>query len=383
MSNPVTYPIPSSFADASITPDKYQQMYRQSLDDPDTFWSEQADEFLSWDTRWHTVCDSDIHTGYARWFDGGELNASLNCIDRHLPARAQQTAILWEGDDPNESRHITYQELKDEVCRLANVMRNRGVQVGDRVCIYMPMVPEATYAMLACARIGAIHSVVFGGFSPEALKDRINDASCRMVITADEGLRAGKTIPLKANVDAALSQCPTVDTVIVLERTNAQIHWEDGRDIAYATTTATASTECTAVSMASEAPLFILYTSGSTGKPKGVLHTTGGYLLQAANSFKYVFDYREGEVFWCTADVGWVTGHSYIVYGPLANGATTVMFEGVPTYPDGGRCWEVIDKHQINTFFTAPTAIRALQALGDDLVTKHSSFRFNESTHAA
>ena len=372
MSNPVTYPIPSSFADASITPDKYQQMYRQSLDDPDTFWSEQADEFLSWDTRWHTVCDSDMHTGYARWFDGGELNASVNCIDRHLPARAQQTAILWEGDDPNESRHITYQELKDEVCRLANVMRNRGVQVGDRVCIYMPMVPEATYAMLACARIGAIHSVVFGGFSPEALKDRINDASCRMVITADEGLRAGKTIPLKANVDAALSQCPTVDTVIVLERTNAQIHWEDGRDIAYATTTATASTECTAVSMASEAPLFILYTSGSTGKPKGVLHTTGGYLLQAASSFKYVFDYREGEVFWCTADVGWVTGHSYIVYGPLANGATTVMFEGVPTYPDGGRCWEVIDKHQINTFFTAPTAIRALQALGDDLVTKHS-----------
>ena len=372
MSNPVTYPIPSSFADASITPDKYLQMYRQSLDDPDTFWSEQADEFLSWDTRWHTVCDSDMHTGYARWFDGGELNASLNCIDRHLPARAQQTAILWEGDDPNESRHITYQELKDEVCRLANVMRNRGVEVGDRVCIYMPMVPEATYAMLACARIGAIHSVVFGGFSPEALKDRINDASCRMVITADEGLRAGKTIPLKANVDAALSQCPTVDTVIVLERTNAQIHWEDGRDIAYATTTATASTECTAVSMASEAPLFILYTSGSTGKPKGVLHTTGGYLLQAASSFKYVFDYREGEVFWCTADVGWVTGHSYIVYGPLANGATTVMFEGVPTYPDGGRCWEVIDKHQINTFFTAPTAIRALQALGDDLVTKHS-----------
>ena len=372
MSNPVTYPIPSSFADASITPDKYQQMYRQSLDDPDTFWSEQADEFLSWDTRWHTVCDSDMHTGYARWFDGGELNASVNCIDRHLPARAQQTAILWEGDDPNESRHITYQELKDEVCRLANVMRDRGVQVGDRVCIYMPMVPEATYAMLACARIGAIHSVVFGGFSPEALKDRINDASCRMVITADEGLRAGKTIPLKANVDAALSQCPTVDTVIVLERTNAQIHWEDGRDIAYATTTATASTECTAVSMASEAPLFILYTSGSTGKPKGVLHTTGGYLLQAASSFKYVFDYREGEVFWCTADVGWVTGHSYIVYGPLANGATTVMFEGVPTYPDGGRCWEVINKHQINTFFTAPTAIRALQALGDDLVTKHS-----------
>jgi acetyl-CoA synthetase len=251
-------------------------------------------------------------------------------------------------------------------------MHDRGVRAGDRVCIYMPMVPEATYAMLACTRIGAVHSVVFGGFSPEALKDRINDASCRMVITADEGLRGGKTVPLKANVDAALTNCPSVDTVIVLERTGGDIHWEKGRDIAYGASTSTASTEFTPASMDSEAPLFILYTSGSTGKPKGVLHTTGGYLLQAASTFKYVFDYREGEVFWCTADVGWVTGHSYIVYGPLANGATTVMFEGVPTYPDGGRCWEVIDKHQINTFFTAPTAIRALHALGDDFVTKHS-----------
>jgi acetyl-CoA synthetase len=243
---------------------------------------------------------------------------------------------------------------------------------GDRVCIYMPMVPEAAYAMLACTRIGAVHSVVFGGFSPEALKDRINDARCRMVITADEGLRGGKTVPLKANVDAALTNCPSVDTVIVLERTGGDIHWEEGRDIAYGASTSTAGIEFTPASMDSESPLFILYTSGSTGKPKGVLHTTGGYLLQAASTFKYVFDYREGEVFWCTADVGWVTGHSYIVYGPLANGATTVMFEGVPTYPDGGRCWEVIDKHQINTFFTAPTAIRALHALGDDFVTKHS-----------
>ena len=279
---------------------------------------------------------------------------------------------MWEGDDPGDSQHITYQVLKDEVCRLANVMHDRGVRPGDRVCIYMPMVPEAAYAMLACTRIGAIHSVVFGGFSPEALKDRINDASCRMVITADEGLRAGKKVPLKTNVDAALTHCPSIDTVIVLERTGAAIDWVPDRDIAYGASTRAASPDFVPVSMDSEAPLFILYTSGSTGKPKGVLHTTGGYLLQAASTFKYVFDYREGEVFWCTADVGWVTGHSYIVYGPLANGATTVMFEGVPTYPDGGRCWEVIDKHQINTFFTAPTAIRALHALGDDFVTRHS-----------
>jgi acetyl-CoA synthetase len=347
-------------------------MYRASLDDPETFWSQQAEEFLSWDKTWDSVCESDLSTGHARWFDGGKLNASVNCIDRHLPHRADQTAILWEGDDPGESQHITYQVLKDEVCRLANVMHDRGVRPGDRVCIYMPMVPEAAYAMLACTRIGAIHSVVFGGFSPEALKDRINDASCRMVITADEGLRGGKKVPLKTNVDAALTHCPSIDTVIVLERTGAAIDWVPDRDIAYGASTRAASPDFEPVSMDSEAPLFILYTSGSTGKPKGVLHTTGGYLLQAASTFKYVFDYREGEVFWCTADVGWVTGHSYIVYGPLANGATTVMFEGVPTYPDGGRCWEVIDKHQINTFFTAPTAIRALHALGDDFVTRHS-----------
>ena len=372
MSNEAIYPIPSNFSDAHITPEKYHDMYRQSLEDPETFWSQQASEFLSWDRAWESVCQSDLATGHARWFDGGKLNASVNCIDRHLPARADQTAILWEGDDPGESKHITYQMLKDEVCRLANVMHDQGVRAGDRVCIYMPMVPEAAYAMLACTRIGAIHSVVFGGFSPEALKDRINDASCRMVITADEGLRGGKKVPLKANVDAAVADCPSVDTVIVLERTGAAIDWASDRDIAYAASTRAASTDFEPVSMDSEAPLFILYTSGSTGKPKGVLHTTGGYLLQAASTFKYVFDYREGEVFWCTADVGWVTGHSYIVYGPLANGATTVMFEGVPTYPDGGRCWEVIDKHQINTFFTAPTAIRALHALGDHFVTRHS-----------
>ena len=372
MSNEALYPVPSTFSDAHITPEKYHDMYRASLDDPETFWSQQAEEFLSWDKTWDSVCESDLSTGHARWFDGGKLNASVNCIDRYLPHRADQTAILWEGDDPGESQHITYQVLKDEVCRLANVMHDRGVRPGDRVCIYMPMVPEAAYAMLACTRIGAIHSVVFGGFSPEALKDRINDASCRMVITADEGLRGGKKVPLKTNVDAALTHCPSIDTVIVLERTGAAIDWVPDRDIAYGASTRAASPDFVPVSMDSEAPLFILYTSGSTGKPKGVLHTTGGYLLQAASTFKYVFDYREGEVFWCTADVGWVTGHSYIVYGPLANGATTVMFEGVPTYPDGGRCWEVIDKHQINTFFTAPTAIRALHALGDDFVTRHS-----------
>jgi len=372
MSNEALYPVPPNFSDAHITPEKYHDMYRQSLEDPETFWSQQANEFLSWDKTWDSVCESDLSIGHARWFDGGKLNASVNCIDRHLPARAEQTAILWEGDDPGESQHISYQMLKDEVCRLANVMHDRGVRGGDRICIYMPMVPEAAYAMLACTRIGAIHSVVFGGFSPEALKDRINDASCRMVITADEGLRGGKRVPLKTNVDAALTDCPSVDTVIVLERTGAAIDWTAGRDIPYGASTRAASSDFEPVSMDSEAPLFILYTSGSTGKPKGVLHTTGGYLLQAASTFKYVFDYREGEVFWCTADVGWVTGHSYIVYGPLANGATTVMFEGVPTYPDGGRCWEVIDKHQINTFFTAPTAIRALHALGDDFVTRHS-----------
>ena len=372
MSNEAIYPVPSNFADAHISPDDYQQMYRQSLDDPESFWAGQAHEFLSWDAPWHTTCESDLSKGQARWFDGGQLNASVNCIDRHLPARAAQTAILWEGDDPSDSQHITYQALKDEVCRLANVMHDRGVTAGDRVCIYMPMVPEAAYAMLACTRIGAIHSVVFGGFSPEALKDRINDSGCRMVITADEGVRGGKTVPLKANVDQALTACPTVDTVIVLQRTNSDIHWEPERDIAYSAVTRAASTDFAPVSMSSEAPLFILYTSGSTGKPKGVLHTTGGYLLQAASTFKHVFDYREGEVFWCTADVGWVTGHSYIVYGPLCNGATTLMFEGIPTYPDGGRCWEIVDKHKVNTFFTAPTAIRALHALGDELVTQHS-----------
>ena len=367
-----TYPIPPQFANAHITPESYATMYRQSLNDPDAFWAQRAREFLTWDQPWTRVSDNDISRGKANWFVDGKLNVSVNCIDRHLPERAEQTALIWEGDDPSQSSHISYSELKNKVCRLANVLRDRGVQKGDRVCIYMPMIPEATYAMLACARIGAVHSVVFGGFSPEALQSRINDADCRMVITADEGVRAGKKIPLKANVDIALQSCSDVDSVIVVNRTGGSISWVEGRDVWYHEATAAAANECAPESMDAEDPLFILYTSGSTGSPKGVLHTTGGYLLQAAMTFKYVFDYKEGEVWWCTADVGWVTGHTYIVYGPLANGATSLIFEGVPTHPDGGRFWEVIDKHKVNLFFTAPTAIRALHAYGDELVKKHS-----------
>jgi acetyl-CoA synthetase len=367
-----TYPIPPQFANAHITPESYATMYRQSLEDPDTFWAQRAGEFLTWDQPWTRLSDNDISQGKANWFVDGKLNVSVNCIDRHLPERAEQTALIWEGDDPSQSSHISYSELKNKVCRLANVLRDRGVQKGDRVCIYMPMIPEATYAMLACARIGAVHSVVFGGFSPEALQSRINDADCRMVITADEGVRAGKKIPLKANVDIALQSCSDVDSVIVVNRTGGSISWVEGRDVWYHEATAAAANECAPESMDAEDPLFILYTSGSTGSPKGVLHTTGGYLLQAAMTFKYVFDYKEGEIWWCTADVGWVTGHTYIVYGPLANGATSLIFEGVPTHPDGGRFWEVIDKHKVNLFFTAPTAIRALHAFGDELVTEHS-----------
>jgi len=372
MSEHATYPVPENFADAHITPDRYQALYQQSLDDPNTFWAERAREFLTWDKEWTAISDNDISIGQARWFVDGKLNVSVNCIDRHLPERANDTALIWEGDDPNDSQRITFAELKEQVCRLGNVLRSQGVQKGDRVCIYMPMIPEATYAMLACARIGAIHSVVFGGFSPEALQGRINDADCRLVITADQGVRGGKAIPLKANVDSALEQCPNVNSVIVVKRTGADVSWDDSRDVWYHDATAAAAPDCEPESMDAEDPLFILYTSGSTGKPKGVLHSTGGYLLQAAMSFKYVFDYRQGEVYWCTADVGWVTGHTYIVYGPLTVGATSLVFEGVPTYPDAGRFWEVIDKHQVNSFFTAPTAIRALNAMGDEWVTKSS-----------
>ncbi len=361
------HPVPANFADAHINGEKYRQMYQRSIADRDGFWSEQALEFLHWDKPWDTVA-----SGEARWFEGGRLNASYNCIDRHLPQRANQTAFIWEGDNPADSKHISYAELGLEVCRLANVLKARGVRKGDRVCIYMPMIPEAAYAMLACARIGAVHSVVFGGFSPEALKDRILDSDCQMLITADEGMRGGRAIPLKVNADKALESCPNVHTCLVVRRTGADVAWRAGRDVWYHDASGSAAADCPPEPMDAEDPLFILYTSGSTGRPKGVLHTTGGYLLQAAMTFRYVFDYREGEVFWCTADVGWVTGHSYIVYGPLANGATSLMFEGVPTWPDAGRCWEVVDKHRVNTFYTAPTAIRALHAVGDEPVRRSS-----------
>ncbi|MFL1479838.1 acetate--CoA ligase [Pseudomonas grimontii] len=349
---------------AQLSQEDYQRLYRQSIEQPDTFWAEQAKGFLDWITPWHTVQQSDIKTGAAQWFAGGQLNVSYNCIDRHLAQRADQPAFIWEGDDPAKSSKITYRQLHQNVCRLANVLKSRGVKKGDRVCIYMPMIPEAAYAMLACTRIGAVHSVVFGGFSPDALRDRILDADCRTVITADEGVRGGKPVALKQNVDKALASCPNVSTVLVVQRTSAQVNWSEGRDLRYQQVLDAASDDCPPEPMDAEDPLFILYTSGSTGKPKGVLHTTGGYLLQAAMTFKYVLDYRDGEVFWCTADVGWVTGHSYIVYGPLANGATSLMFEGVPSYPDSSRFWQVIDKHQVNIFYTAPTALRALMREG-------------------
>ena len=349
---------------AQLSQEDYQRLYRQSIEQPDTFWAEQAKGFLDWITPWHTVQSSDINTGAAQWFAGGQLNVSYNCIDRHLAQRADQPAFIWEGDDPAKSSNITYRQLHQNVSRLANVLKSRGVKKGDRVCIYMPMIPEAAYAMLACTRIGAVHSVVFGGFSPDALRDRILDADCRTVITADEGVRGGKPVALKQNVDKALASCPNVSTVLVVERTAATVNWSEGRDLKYQQALDAASDDCPPEPMDAEDPLFILYTSGSTGKPKGVLHTTGGYLLQAAMTFKYVLDYREGEVFWCTADVGWVTGHSYIVYGPLANGATSLMFEGVPSYPDSSRFWQVIDKHKVNIFYTAPTALRALMREG-------------------
>ena len=372
MSDFPAHPVPDSFKDAIINAERYKAMYRRSIEDPESYWSEQATNFLSWDQPWHTVTNCDLKTGKAQWFAGGKLNVSYNCIDRHLPERAQQSALIWEGDNPNDSKKITYAELKLRVCKLANALKARGVKKGDRVCIYMPMIPEAVFAMLACTRIGAVHSVVFGGFSPEALKDRILDSDCQTLITADEGVRSGKSVALKNNADKALASCPNVHTCLVVKRTGGDISWNEERDLWYHIATGQADSECVPESMDAEDPLFILYTSGSTGKPKGVVHSTGGYLLQAASTFKYTFDYREGEVFWCTADVGWVTGHSYIVYGPLANGATSLMFEGVPTYPDAGRCWEVVDKHQVNIFYTAPTAIRALHAVGDEPVTRSS-----------
>jgi len=369
MSDFPTYSVPQQWSDSAwIDETTYEAMYRQSVDNPDQFWGDQAAQFLTWDKPWETVCRSDIEQGQAAWFEGGKLNVAVNCIDRHLVNRADQTAIIWEGDDPTDDAHISYAQLHEQVSRLGNVLRQRGIKKGDRVCIYMPMIPEAAYAMLACARIGAVHSVVFGGFSPDALKDRILDSDCQVVITADEGLRAGKPIPLKANTDKALEHCPDVHTCLVVRRTGGSIDWQESRDIWYQESMDSVSRDCAPEIMDAEDPLFILYTSGSTGKPKGVVHSTGGYLLMAAMTHKYTFDYKEGDVFWCTADVGWVTGHSYILYGPLCNGAITLMFEGVPTYPDASRFWQVIDKHQVNQFYTAPTAIRALMACGDSFV---------------
>jgi acetyl-CoA synthetase len=366
MSDEKIYPVPADFAArAHVKAADYEAEYARSLADRDGFWAGQARDLISWFEPWHTVCDEDLARGHIRWFDGGKLNVAYNCLDRHLEARGEQTALIWEGDDPSFARHVTYRELHDEVCRLANVLKHRGVGKGDRVCIYMPMIPAAVAAMLACARIGAVHSVVFGGFSPESIKSRILDSDCRVVITADQGLRGGKAIPLKANVDQALDGCPDVHTVLVYRHTGADIGWKDGRDGWYQDLLASASADCPAEPMDAEDPLFILYTSGSTGKPKGVLHTTGGYITYAALTHKLVFDYHDGDVYWCTADVGWVTGHSYIVYGPLANGATSLVFEGVPTHPTPARFWEVIDKHQVNIFYTAPTAIRALMRAGD------------------
>ena len=367
------FDIPTNIASRClIDPTQYDTMYRQSIEQPDAFWSEQATTFLDWTKPWNQVSEVDMQQGRIAWFNGGELNVSVNCIDRHLPARADQTAIIWEGDELNEDAHITYQQLYEQVCQLANGLRERGVRKGDRVCIYMPMIPEAAYAMLACARIGAIHSVVFGGFSPQSLQDRILDSDCQTVITADEGVRGGRTVPLKENVDEALRNCPNVHSVITVKRTGNQVPWNTARDVWYNELTAHQATAAEPEIMGAEDPLFILYTSGSTGKPKGVQHSSAGYLLHAAMSHKYVFDYQDGDIYWCTADVGWITGHSYIVYGPLANGATTLMFEGIPTYPDASRCWQVIDKHQVNVFYTAPTALRQLMAQGDEFVTGSS-----------
>ncbi|TAM46530.1 MAG: acetate--CoA ligase [Gammaproteobacteria bacterium] len=369
------YDVPADVAShAWIDGKKYQEMYTRSVSDPDGFWAEQAKEFVTWSRPWTQVSDwsYDANNLHIKWFIGGKLNVAYNCLDRHLAKRGNQTAIIWEGDDPREDRKLTYRELYEEVCRFGNVLKSRGVKKGDRVCIYMPMIPEAVVAMLACARIGAVHSVVFGGFSPESLKDRILDSDCRVIVTADEGVRGGRKVPLKHNTDEALASCPAVHTVIVIRHTGADVPWKNGRDIVCQEALTKASTDCPAEEMDAEDPLFILYTSGSTGKPKGVLHTTGGYLVFAAMTHKYTFDYHEGEVFWCTADVGWVTGHTYIVYGPLANGAISLMFEGVPNYPSTSRFWEVVDKHKVNIFYTAPTAIRALMRDGDAPVKKTS-----------
>ncbi|MEQ9568063.1 MAG: AMP-binding protein, partial [Pseudomonadales bacterium] len=367
MSEQKFYQVPAAIADSAyINPVQYARLYKESVEQPRLFWSRHAQEFLTWSKEFDQVFDFDFTQGRASWFEGGQLNVCVNCVDRHLSERADQVAIIWEGDDPDDSREITFAELHKEVSRLGNVLRAQGVKKGDRVCIYMPMIPEAAYAMLACARIGAVHSVVFGGFSPSSLADRILDSDCQVVITADEGVRGGKVIPLKKNTDTALAECPNVRACLVVKRTGGEINWVEDRDLWYHDQMELVDDQCEPEVMDSEDPLFILYTSGSTGKPKGVLHTSAGYLLQAAMTFKYVFDYKDGETYWCTADVGWITGHSYIIYGPLAVAAKTLMFEGVPTYPDASRCWQICDKHNVSQFYTAPTALRALMGKGNE-----------------
>lgn len=372
MTEQLVFPVSDSAAVNTLCDaERYQALYQQSVDDPDGFWREHGQR-IDWIKPYtkvkNTSFDGDVSI---RWFEDGTLNACVNCVDRHLPEKANDVALIWEGDDPENSKSVTYQNLHDEVARLANGLRALGTKKGDRITLYMPMVVEAVYAMLACARIGAVHSVVFGGFSPDALAGRITDCQSEFVITADEGVRGGKAIPLKANVDEALDQCPGVKNVIVLRHTGGSINWSADRDVWYDALTSQQPSLCEAEEMQAEDPLFILYTSGSTGQPKGVLHTTGGYMVWVSMTHEYVFDYKQGEVYWCTADVGWVTGHSYIVYGPLANGATSLVFEGVPTYPDAGRFWQVCEKHKVNIFYTAPTAIRALMRVGDAPVQAH------------
>ena len=363
---PIFQPSDALAKNAHIDADGYQALYAESIADPSAFWAKHGNR-IDWIKPYSQVSDVsyDAKNLHINWFADGSLNAAANCLDRHLAERGDQTAIIWEGDEPDQQRHISYRELHEDVCKFANVLKANGAKKGDRITVYMPMIPEAAIAMLACVRIGAVHSVVFGGFSPDALAGRIQDCESNMVITADEGVRGGRPIPLKSNTDAALKSCPDCTTVIVVKRTGGAIDWVEGRDVWYEEAMRAASADCPAEEMNAEDPMFILYTSGSTGKPKGVLHTTGGYMVYASMTHQYVFDYHDGDIYWCTADVGWITGHSYIIYGPLANGAITLMFEGVPTYPDSSRFWRIVEKHRVNMFYTAPTAIRALMREGE------------------
>ena len=363
---PIFQPSDALAKNAHIDADGYQALYAESIADPNAFWAKHGNR-IDWIKQYSQVSDVsyDAKNLHINWFADGSLNAAANCLDRHLAERGDQTAIIWEGDEPDQQRHISYRELHEDVCKFANVLKANGAKKGDRITVYMPMIPEAAIAMLACVRIGAVHSVVFGGFSPDALAGRIQDCESNMVITADEGVRGGRPIPLKSNTDAALKSCPDCTTVIVVKRTGGAIDWVEGRDVWYEEAMRAASADCPAEEINAEDPMFILYTSGSTGKPKGVLHTTGGYMVYASMTHQYVFDYHDGDIYWCTADVGWITGHSYIIYGPLANGAITLMFEGVPTYPDSSRFWRIVEKHRVNMFYTAPTAIRALMREGE------------------